>query len=102
MATDLQIEEEFAQRKMDKNLFARIWAFTQPYRKRYYLNILLALIATGLSLIGPKIIQIALDRCILAGNLRALASVSGIFLANLLLSWGLTIVQPRSVTFFGH
>ena len=33
MATDLQIEEEFAQRKMDKNLFERIWAFTDPADK---------------------------------------------------------------------
>ena len=103
MAIDIQaIEEEFAQRKMDTNLFRRLWAFTAPYRGRYYGNIGLALLATLSSLIGPKIIQIGIDRFMVKGDAHGVWIVSAIFLANLLVGWALTIVQTHSVTYFGE
>lgn len=103
MAIDtLPIEEEFAQRKMDKSLFLRLWAYTRPYAVRYYGNVLLALVATLSALIGPKIIQIGIDRHMAAGDARGVMIVSALFLGNLLAGWILTMVQTRSVTYFGE
>lgn len=103
MAIDFQqLEEEFAQRKPDRNMFARIWGYTRPYAGRYYVNILLALIATGTSLLGPKIIQWTIDKQIANHDFHGVLVGSGLFLANLLFGWALTIVQTRSVTYFGE
>src|ERR1043166_2933472 len=102
MPTDIQLEEDFAQGKMDKNLFLRLWAFTAPYRWRYVVNITLALLATVSSLLGPKIIQIAVDRFLAGIDAHGVMIVSAVFLANLLFGWGLTIIQTRSVTYFGE
>src|ERR1043166_9238248 len=103
MAIDVQqLEEEFAQRKMDKNIFSRLWAFTAPYRGRYYFNVVLALIATASALFGPKIIQYAVDRCILMPSMRGLVIAALIYLGNMMLGWGLTIVHTTSVTYFGE
>jgi ABC-type multidrug transport system fused ATPase/permease subunit len=103
MATDIQqLDEEFAQRKMDKSLFRRLWAYTAPYRRRYGGNIALAMLATVSSLLGPKIIQWIIDRQIATGNTRGVLIGSGVFLANLLIGWVLTILQTRSVTYLGE
>src|SRR5690242_4377213 len=103
MASDLQaIDEEFSQRKMDKHLFRRLWASTAPHRGRYYGNIGLALIAKLSAFVGPKIIQVGIDRFMVNGDAHGVLIVSGIFLANLLVVWALTIAQTHSVTYFGE
>jgi len=97
-----QLEEELAQRKLDRRLFLRLWAFTGPYRGRYCGNIVLALLATVSALLGPKIIQWIIDHPITEGNVHGVLVGSVVFLANLLFGWLLTIVQTRSVTYLGE
>ena len=96
MDTDIELEEKFAQRKMDKNLFSRLWAFTEPYRKRYYLNILLALIAiSNLPMRGANVFGSMAKK--IKGNPGATAVISLIAAATLWLSVGLLAAFQRRI-----
>lgn len=121
MAThdDIALDEEFAQTKMRGSLLRRLFAYTRPYRRTFLLNLVLTILATALTLLGPRLIQHGIDRYLLpafsggAGKSTATAEVtsaanrgilivSGLYLANLLLGWALTAGQVRSAITIGQ
>ena len=112
MAThdDIALDEEFAQSRLRGSLLRRLFAYTRPYRRALYTNLALTLLATASALVGPRLIQHGIDHALspilgsggtaVAANTTAAAreilALSGLYLANLLLGWGLTIIQVRT------
>ena len=109
MAThdDIALDEEFAQSRMTGGLFRRLFRFTRPYRPQFILNLCLTVLATASSLAGPRLIQVGIDRHLTRWDkpsdaVVGIALVSGIYLANLLLGWALTVAQVRSAITLGQ
>jgi ATP-binding cassette, subfamily B, multidrug efflux pump len=104
---DILIEEQFAQRRMSAGLFLRLMSYIRPYRRLFAVNLLLTLLATVSQLLGPKFIQIGIDRY-LTNFTTAKAAMTGIFvisaiyLANLLFNWVLSAAQVKSAIAIGH
>jgi len=115
MAThdDIALDEEFAQSAMRGSLLRRLWSYTRSYQRLFYWNLGLTVLATASTLLGPKLIQFGIDDY-LAPTLQAvppvgaltanqgLAVVSGVYLVNLLVGWGLTVLQVRAAVTIGQ
>ncbi len=63
MAThdDIALDEEFAQTKMRGSLVRRLFSYTRPYRRAFIWNLILTVLATASTLLGPKLIQYGID-----------------------------------------
>lgn len=104
---DIALEEEFAQRPMTKAMLRRLAYYLRPYRRLFYWNLGFTLAATVSQLLGPKFIQIGIDRYLTDFSdplvaARGIFLVSAIYLGNLLLGWFLTIRQVKSAIAVGQ
>ena len=104
---DIELEEATAQKRMSRAVFFRLVAFIQPYRSIFVLNLLFTLLATISQLLGPKFIQIGIDRYLTnfqdAGvAVRGILFVSLIYLGNLLVGWSLSVAQVKSAIRVGQ
>ena len=92
---------------MSKVTFLRLLSYVRPYRRLFQLNLLLTLLATVSQLLGPKFIQIGIDRYLTnfanaQAASRGILMVSAIYLANLLLGWFLSVAQVKSAIAVGQ
>ena len=104
---DILLEEAFAQKRMSAGTFLRLVSYIRPYRKRFVLNLIFTLLATASQLLGPKFIQIGIDRYLTNFNtmqaaLTGIFVVSIIYLVNLLVSWIFSSAQVRSAIAIGQ
>jgi ABC-type multidrug transport system fused ATPase/permease subunit len=104
---DLLIEEEFAQKRMSAATFTRLVGYLRPYKRAFALNLLFTLLATLSQLLGPKFIQIGIDRYLTGFASAQVATqgilvVSAIYLGNLLLGWFLSVVQVKTAIAIGQ
>jgi ATP-binding cassette subfamily B multidrug efflux pump len=104
---DILLEEQFAQKRMSAGTFLRLMSYVRPYRRVFVLNMVFTVLAIASQLAGPKFIQLGIDRYLTnfadaANAMRGILLVSGIYLANLLLGWGLSIIQVRSAIAIGQ
>ena len=103
----IMIEEAFAQKRMSKALLSRLIGYIRPYKRTFFLNLLFTLLATISQLLGPKFIQIGIDRYIAQFTnaelaMRGILIVSAIYLANLFLGWFLSVAQVKSAMRVGQ
>jgi ATP-binding cassette subfamily B multidrug efflux pump len=104
---DIQIEEAFAQKRMSAGTFVRLMSYMRPYRKRIVLNLIFTVLATASQLLGPKFIQIGIDRYLtnfttMQVAMTGILVISAIYLVNLLANWGLSAAQVKSAIAIGH
>ena len=104
---DLELEEAFAQKRMSRGTFLRLTGYLRPYRRTFALNLVCTLLATVSQLLGPKFIQIGIDRYLTTFSSAAVAAqgillVSAIYLGNLLLGWFLSVAQVKSAIAVGQ
>lgn len=109
MAThdDIALDEEFAQTKMRGSLLRRLFSYTRPYRRAFVWNLVLTVLATASTLLGPKLIQHGIDRHLTHwastdDATRGILIVSALYLANLLVGWALSVVQVRAAITIGQ
>lgn len=109
MAKDdhIMIDEAFAQKRMSKAVFRRLAAYIRPYRRTFWLNIVFTLLATVSQLLGPKFIQVGIDRFLAEftnreAAMRGIMFTSLIYLGNLLLGWFLSVAQVKSAMKVGQ
>jgi ABC-type multidrug transport system fused ATPase/permease subunit len=104
---DILIDEQFSQARMSAGTFRRLMSYIRPYRRLFAVNLLLTILATISQLLGPKFIQIGIDRY-LTNFTAAEAAMSGIFLisviylVNLLFNWVLSAAQVKGAIAIGH
>jgi ABC-type multidrug transport system fused ATPase/permease subunit len=109
MAKDdhILIDEAFAQRGMSKDLLGRLIGYVRPYKATFFLNLVLTLLATVSQLLGPKFIQVGIDRFLADFRsvdvaMRGIFIVSVLYLGNLLLGWFLSVAQVKSAIRVGQ
>jgi ATP-binding cassette subfamily B multidrug efflux pump len=104
---DILLEEQFAQKPMSVSTFRRLAAYVRPYRRTFVLNLIFTILATGAQLLGPKFIQLGIDRYLTNFASARIAMtgitiISAVYLASLLVNWILSVVQVRSAIAIGH
>jgi ABC-type multidrug transport system fused ATPase/permease subunit len=113
---DIELEEAFAQKRMSRALLRRLASYLRPYRRVFLWNLLFTLLATASQLLGPKFIQIGIDRYLAPATTlqpfnastsarpatQGILLVSAMYLANLLLGWLLTVAQVKSAIRVGQ
>ena len=104
---DIQIEEAFAQKRMSAGTFVRLMSYMRPYRRRIILNLIFTILATASQLLGPKFIQVGIDRYLtnfstMQAAMTGIFLVSAIYLVNLLANWVLSAAQVKSAIAIGH
>ena len=106
-ADDIKLEEEFQQRRMSAGTFRRLLGYVRPYRRTLAFNLVLTVLATASALLGPKFIQIGIDRFLAKGTsaeaaMHGILVISLIYLGNLLIGWGLSVAQVKSAIRVGQ
>ena len=101
------IEEAFAQKRMTKATFSRLVQYVRPYRRIFFLNLFFTLLATVSQLLGPKFIQLGIDKYLanftsMQVAMRGILLISAIYLGNLLLGWFLSVLQVKSAIRVGQ
>ena len=114
---DIALDEEFAQTAMRGSLLRRLFAYTRPYRRAFVFNLVLSVLATASTLLGPKLVQMGIDRYLTpalgspanAGEsasgsaaARGIAMVSLFYLLNLLAGWVLSVGSVRAAITVGQ
>src|SRR6266700_2013385 len=104
---DILLEEAFEQKPMSRATFLRLLRYVRPYRRLFRFNLLLTLLATLSQLLGPKFIQIGIDRYLTnfvsaQAAFQGILMISAIYLANLLLGWFLSVAQVKSAIAVGQ
>ncbi|RJP19542.1 MAG: ABC transporter ATP-binding protein [Candidatus Abyssobacteria bacterium SURF_5] len=72
-------EEEALGKAYDARLVKRLWQYMRPYKGRIMLSLFFLLILSGFQLLQPYLVKRAIDEHILAGELRGLMLIVGIF-----------------------
>jgi ATP-binding cassette, subfamily B, multidrug efflux pump len=75
---DEQLESEF-----DINHLKRLYSYVKPYKKDMFITVLLMLLASAASLLGPYLIKIAIDNEIPQGDKKGLLMLSLLFTATI-------------------
>src|SRR5437016_9594486 len=92
---------------MSKATSLRLLSYVRPYLRTVQLNLLFTLLATISQLLGPKFIQIGIDRCLTnfssaPAAFHGILQVSLIYLGNLLFGWVLSVAQVKSAIAVGQ
>lgn len=92
---------------MSKATFLRLAQFVRPYKTQFFLNVAFTILATASSLLGPKFIQIGIDRHLTNFNSPEIAGqgillISAVYLANLFLGWVLSVAQVKTAITIGQ
>jgi ATP-binding cassette subfamily B multidrug efflux pump len=100
-AVDILLEEALAQKPLSVAMIRRLMSWARPYRSSVFLNVGATLFAVMSQLLGPKLIQIGIDKYLThittsTAALTGIAIISTIYLGNLLINWGLTVTQVKS------
>lgn len=71
--------EEKLGKAQDWRLLWRLWSYMRPYRRLFFLSLLLLPMTVGFSLAQPYLIKLAIDRHIAVGNLGGLVWIGVLF-----------------------
>ena len=104
---DILLEEEFAQKRMSPSTFWRLASYVRPYKRTFFLNLAFTILATLSQLLGPKFIQLGIDRYLTnfstaRAAMIGIGIISAVYLVNLMFNWVLSIIQVRSAIAIGH
>jgi len=104
---DVALEEEFIQKRMSRGTFGKLLVYLKPYRRILYFNLVLTALSVGAQLIGPKLIQVGMDRYLTQiKDFRSASTgiliVSFLYLLNILLGWYLAVAQTKSAIRIGQ
>ncbi len=74
------IEDEALEKPFNMEQFKRLLSYMKPYTKQLVITFLLMIVASVCGLLGPLILQIAIDEYMVQGNYVGLAFITFIFL----------------------
>ena len=89
-------------RPFNRQSFTRLLGFVRPYRRHLYVALTAALVSTGLTLIGPLLLSLAIDLGIQQRQPRVLLWTALAYLATRILAAGLSSIQTLSVARLGN
>jgi ATP-binding cassette, subfamily B, multidrug efflux pump len=86
----------------DQALRARLWAFMSPYRGLFGVGLALLPVISGLSLLQPYLVQVAIDRYISPGKLEGMGWVAAAFAGALVGAAALQFAQGYAMQVAGQ
>lgn len=102
MSTDLEIEEELAQRKLTRKTLGRVAHYVRPYRARLLFTFLLEAIWVSVVLAEPHLVKIAIDEKIAQADLRGLLGVAALLVLACVVRSILDTVELGLTWWVGH
>ena len=73
-------DDEVLEKPFNMDQLRRLLAYLKPYRKQVFITVIMMFAAAFLGLLGPLILQIAIDDYMVQGNMQGLAILALIFL----------------------
>ena len=101
MSIDIEIEEEFAQRKLTKQTMFRLGKFMKPHLRPLIATLILEVLWVAFLVSEPKIVQYAIDHYLIPKEISGLWIVAAVFLSVLGLRTFIGINQFRMMCNFG-
>jgi len=89
-------------RDIDPKVYRMMWSFIRPYVGRLATGVGLMVATAVTGLVGPYLVQQAIDTFIQEGNLTGLNGVAGAFLATAFLNWWTSYGQTYIVSWVGQ
>src|SRR3989338_3395501 len=100
-ALDQDIDEALGS-VYDHQVVSRLARYVLPFRKLVFLAMLCTLVYSVSSSATPRLIGLAIDRFISAGDLPGLTAITAIYLGNGLLSWATQYGQTITLAWVGQ
>ena len=95
-------EEEKLKKAYDSRLFKRLLIYMKPYVWLAAVGVLLLLLSTGLELVGPYLIKMAIDHHIITKISQGLASIALLYLASLILRYLVQVALAYLMQWIGQ
>lgn len=95
-------EEEALGKVYDRRLARRLLGYLYPYRRVVSLSVLLLLLISGLKLVGPYLIAVAIDHSIPQADFSGLNFIVLLYLAILLFQFAVTYAQTYLTNWTGQ
>ncbi len=89
-------------RDINPKVYRMMWSFVRPYVGRLALGVLLMAATALTGLVGPYLVQQAIDTFIVEGNVTGLNWVAGAFLITAFLNWWSSYGQTYIVSWVGQ
>ena len=103
---DLPDYDPNARRLTDRDVLRRFGGLLYPYRRRMFLAFLLVIVVSGMMMVQPVLIQVAIDHGIgtkeRSGNLGILNATALAFLASLVVFWAVSCAQTYLLSWIGQ
>jgi ATP-binding cassette, subfamily B, multidrug efflux pump len=101
MASDIH-EEQVLGKAYDARLMRRLLVYIKPYRRSAYLAIVCLFLGSGLSVVQPYLIKIAIDRYIQTKNYAGLSQISILYMLSLIFVFGLSFGETWLINLMGQ
>ncbi len=95
-------EEEALGKAYDGRLMRRLLRYMKPYRWRVVAAVALLVSAAGLQIVGPWLVQMALDDAVPEGDARLLGILATAYLVAAILTFALQYAQALLTTWLGQ
>lgn len=102
MARNRFFEDESIDARFDKGLFKRIMKYAIPYKRNFEITLVLMVITTFLSLLGPYITKIIVDTMIPKKDIRGVVLIVVAFVLSIAVQIVLNIIRAKMMTKTGH
>ena len=86
----------------DREVVKRMAALLAPYKLRMFWSLLLIIVASGATLVQPKIVQLSIDRGILQGHLAELNVWAAAYVVTLVVFWLASYYQTWILSWVGQ
>ena len=77
----------------NRDIFQGVFSFITPYKRELIISMILMIIGSAGSVAGPYLTKIAIDEGIDAGNISVLRTTILLYLAIVLVQWGVTYIR---------
>ncbi|MBN2382574.1 hypothetical protein JXQ70_06810 [bacterium] len=106
--TNFRYDDEIKGKIYDHVLMKRLLHYVRPYKKWFFLSVLMIMLASGLELLWPQFIRLSIDRYVMNDQLSPAQKYDGVFyysllyLATLLLSVVVQYGQIMVMNYMGQ
>jgi len=99
---DSQLEEESERKVSDRVLISRLLKYFLPHRKRLAIVITAIIFASLTSLVGPRLLQMAVDDYILAGDFTGLSLLALFYIGVNMINWFSSYLREYQISWIGY
>lgn len=102
MAKPTYDSDEILGNAFDATLAKKALVFVRPYRKQLLLALIAMLATSGLNLIPPSLVGKAVDKGMVAGNMRFLIIIAAMYCGVYVLRWPCQYLQTLAMSILGQ